>query len=457
MTSPASLQIDRTAFMATIAASGLLTPAQLDRATASLPPQATTPAQIAQALVSGGFLTRFQAERLLAGRPEGFHLGQYVIQDQVGRGSVGRVYRAKHKTMNRAVAIKVLHPSRTATPAAREAIQREVRAAAKLTHPNIVTAYDANAVGERFYLVLEFVDGPTLDSLVHTRGRLSVADACEFVSQTAIGLAHAQNHGMAHGDVKPANLLVARPPKGTPGWVIKITDFGIPASATDGSSPGSPDYAAPERTADPASADPRADLYSLGAVFYLLLTGRPPFPGGTAEEKARRHRTEEPARVETLRPDVPPAVAGIVHKLLAKDPAARLASAAELAERLDALTATPDTAGAVSFELPSPHTGPYTFESGYLTGMHPPDEPLVEASPWSSITDDTGVTGTLSPDMGITPLTTKGLPPPAPPGTWAKPPATPGGLSVWTMVTLAAGVVSLCLIGIAFLLRNAGK
>jgi serine/threonine-protein kinase len=161
--------------------------AQLGRAEASVPVDAATPAQAALALVTGGFLTRFQAERLLAGRTEGFNLGPYVIQEQVGRGQMGRVYKARHRTMNRSVALKVLSPELFQTTECRQRLLREVRAAARLNHPNLVTAYDTNEWNDRTYLALEFVDGPDFETLVRDRGPLAVDEACDLIRQAACG------------------------------------------------------------------------------------------------------------------------------------------------------------------------------------------------------------------------------------------------------------------------------
>jgi len=235
---------DRDAFLEAVRAADILTPHQQTKAAAVAP--SGSAAGTAAALVAAGLVTRFQADRLLAGRTDGFIVGPYVVLDQVGRGAMSRVYRAKHRTMHRPVAIKVLSSGLTRTPAEREALQRAVRAAGKLTHPNIVTVYDASDLHDRFYLVLEFVDGPSLDALVRQRGPLPVAEACEFVRQTAVGLQHAHEVGMVHGDIKPANLLVARPTPAAP-LTVKIADYGTPRSGR-----GPTGLAAPAGGATPA-------------------------------------------------------------------------------------------------------------------------------------------------------------------------------------------------------------
>ena len=453
-----TLPSHRVALLAAVEASGLLTPAQFAKAAAALPPDAATAVAVAAALVAAGHLTRFQADRLLAGRTDGFVLGQYVVLDQVGRGAMGRVYKAKHKSMNRLVALKVLSPDATRTAAAREGFQREVRAAARLNHPNIVTAYDANEVGDRFYLVLEYVDGPNLDTLVRGRGPLPVGEACEMVRQAACGLQHAHELGMVHRDVKPANLLAAQPSRAMPGCVVKIADFGIarvappspgPAAAGRGGLLGTADYVAPEQAHDPRTADHRADLYALGGVFYFLLTGRPPFPDGDAADKVRRHLLEQPVPVNRRRPDVPPAVAEIVHRLLAKDPNARYQSAAAVASRLDVLAAAAvaadDPAGLVSFDLPAVQSGQYSFTAGFLSGLHP--VPAADTSPWAQLTDDAtqAAIGTMPHALELTPVAVR---------TGKRKPAR--ARPVWTLAAVCGGLFVLA-VAVAVVVLRTGK
>src|SRR5262249_47178851 len=291
--------------------------------------------------------TRFQAERLLAGRTDGFVMGQYRILEEIGRGGMGRVYKAQHMTMHRTVALKVLAAAMTRTARARQLFQREVRAAARLVHPNIVTAFDANQLDDRLYLVMEFVDGPNLQALVRKRGPLPVNQACEFIRQAALGLQHAHEMDMVHRDVKPSNLLVqrapGRPTDAPPVFQVKILDFGLarlvePGAADadrGGTVMGTPDFLAPEQARSMSQADHRADIYSLGCTFYYLLTGRVPFPGGTALEKLVRHGSEEPRPVELLRPDVLWPVAQILKRMMARAPPARSPSAAGGAAALE--------------------------------------------------------------------------------------------------------------------------
>jgi serine/threonine protein kinase len=335
--------MDSDTFLEHLRQSGLVTEKDLDAALERVP-ITERGRTVARALVQLGLLTKFQAELLLVGRTSGFVLGQYRILDQLGLGGMGRVFKAEHLTMGRTVAIKVLAPQHTRTEKARQLFMREVRASGKLMHPNIVTAHDANEVDGRHYLVMEYIDGPNLDQLVRERGSLPMGLACDIIRQAASGLQCAFEHGMVHRDIKPSNLLLQRTGTMlTSGYLVKILDFGLArlgdvgegARAASGSSGkhtimGTPDYLSPEQARDLHLVDIRSDLYSLGCTFYFLLTGQVPFPGGTPVEKLLRHNNEEVVPVEQMRPDLPQVVADIVHCLLAKDPAHRYQTPAEL-------------------------------------------------------------------------------------------------------------------------------
>jgi serine/threonine-protein kinase len=340
--------VDSQTFLSSLRQSGLVTEEQL-RTVRDRLPETHRGRLIARALVDLGLLTKFQAEMLLAGRTNGFVLGQYRILEQIGQGGMGRVFKAMHQTMNRTVALKVLGPQILESERGQQMFRREMQAAARLGHPNIVTAYDANRVGDRYYLVMEFVDGPNLEELIRDNGPLPIGLACDFIRQAALGLQHAHELGMVHRDIKPANLLVHRP--GGPvdkRFLVKISDFGLARlSDSEGSGPaqasletrpnvvmGTPDYLSPEQARDLHAADPRSDLYSLGCSLYYVLTGSVPFPGGTAMEKLVRHSTEERVPVEQLRPEIPPPLAVIVRRMMAKDRTARFQTAAEVAVAL---------------------------------------------------------------------------------------------------------------------------
>jgi serine/threonine-protein kinase len=247
----------------------------------------------------------------------------------------------------------VLAPDLVATDRGVHLFRHERQAVGQLVHPNIVTAFDANEINGRHFLVLEYVDGPNLDQLVREQGPLSVGLACDYIRQVASGLQCAHLRGMLHRDIKPANILVqwhGLNGENAPG-LVKIGDFGLarlgkqpgahglgPTSGTiatrDNAVMGTPDYLSPEQARDLHKTDIRSDLYSLGCTFYFLLTGEVPFPGGNAMDKLIRHATEAPAPIPMLRADVPAAVLAIVDRLLAKAPEDRFQTPAELVEAL---------------------------------------------------------------------------------------------------------------------------
>ena len=302
--------------------------------------------EIAKALASWKLLTKFQARMLLAGRNSGFFLGPYRILDQLGQGGMGRVYKAMHQTMNRVVALKVLSPQLVNTERAKELFLHEVQAAAKLSHPNIVMAFDANENDGRHYLAMEYVDGPNLERYVKKQGPLPVGLACEIIFQAANGLQHAHEKGMIHRDIKPANLLVHQE-QGSATIQVKILDFGLarlhqPSPVSTEKSivvgertvMGTPDFLSPEQSQDMHDTDIRSDLYSLGCTFYYLLTGKVPFPGGSTIDKLLRHHSEPAAPIEDQRHDVPKSVLAIERKLLEKKPEDRYQTPDELMDAL---------------------------------------------------------------------------------------------------------------------------
>jgi serine/threonine protein kinase/Leucine-rich repeat (LRR) protein len=262
---------------------------------------------------------------------------RYEIRKLLGAGGMGAVYRARHKLMDREVALKVVKAQLIEKPGTVERFHREVQAAARLIHPNIVTAFDAEQVGDTHFLVMEFVPGQSLAQVIQKRGQLPVALACEYVRQAALGLQHAFEQGMVHRDIKPANLML------TSGGQIKILDFGLARLASElpdgvatqeGLVLGTPDYIAPEQAEDSRQADIRADIYSLGCTLYHLLTGRPPFPTGTFLQKIKAHQTQAPRPLSELRPDVPVGLLAVVERMMAKDPVQRYQTPAGVAQAL---------------------------------------------------------------------------------------------------------------------------
>ena len=266
-------------------------------------------------------------------------LNSYVVLERLGEGGTGQVFKARHQHMNRIVALKLIRHDLVADKEVVVRFQREIQLASQLTDPHVVHAYDAGPIGNTYFLAMECVEGIDLLKLVKQNGRLPVAQAIDYVRQAALGLQHIHERSLVHRDIKPSNLLVtglsggsaacAVPVDGGPGpsaWgLLKILDLGLArlqrpvdseatgnVTTSDTMAMGTLDYMAPEQAIDFHRTDIRADVYSLGCTFYYLLTGQPPFPGGTAAQKLLRHQQMEPAAVETLCSGLPPALPPIL-------------------------------------------------------------------------------------------------------------------------------------------------
>lgn len=333
-------------FLAAVRASGLLPPETVEALAAG---QALgDPRAWASELTERGLLTGYQAQQLLAGNERALLLGQYRILDTLGAGGMGRVYKAEHVLMRRVVALKVIGAaddtlSDVGETERHNAFLREIEATARMSHPNIVAAFDAGEANGVRFLVMEYVDGVDLDRLVRTLGPLSPRRACEYGRQTALALQYAYKRGVLHRDIKPANLLLESGESRRAPGRVKILDLGL-ARATRGDDfgadaasrlSGTPDYIAPEVAHNADGRDVRSDLYSLGCTLYHLLTGRVPFPGGTWTEKLLRHQYDAPASLRSLAPSVPPALAAVVERLMAKSPADRHDTPAAVAQALE--------------------------------------------------------------------------------------------------------------------------
>jgi len=280
---------------------------------------------------------------------------EFEILEEIGRGGMGMVYRARQRADQQIVAIKVIRQDRLQHEEAVRRFRREAQAAARLSHPNIVQVFDFDHSGDTHYLVMEYVNGSTLERHVEQQGPLSIAQACDFIRQAALGLQHAHEQALVHRDIKPSNLMVMPTPVPSDvgvSYQVKLLDMGVArvlqlggqsiseslSTLTHGGAViGTADYVAPEQLEDPHGADVRADLYSLGCTFYYLLTGQVPFPGGSLVSKLDKQRWHAPTPLETLRGDVPPAVARVVEKLMEKKPADRYPTPGDLAEALTAL------------------------------------------------------------------------------------------------------------------------
>jgi RND family efflux transporter MFP subunit len=282
---------------------------------------------------------------------------RYRLTELLGAGGMGTVFKAELLLMKRAVAVKVIHSALFTDAAVTGRFAGEMEAAGKLTHPNIVHAYDAEEVGDTHFLAMEYVEGVSLTNLLNQRGPLPPAEACSYIRQAALGLQHAHERGMVHRDIKPQNLIV------TSAGRVKILDFGLarfvletaPAGALlastgadtavglthvnppvepltqAGTVMGTPAYIAPEQARDPHTADIRADIFSLGCTLYDLLTGRPPIPEGTDRRRVIGHRSGAQRSLIELPADLSRELAQLVDKMLAQDPAHRYQTPAEVA------------------------------------------------------------------------------------------------------------------------------
>lgn len=287
-------------------------------------------------MVERGLLTRFQANELAAGRWWGFWIGGYRVLDRLGRGGMGTVFLAEHALLGKRVAVKVLAGGLQGDLSARGRFLREARAAAALDHPNIVHVYHADVDNDPPYMVMEYVDGISLQAAVARHGAFSPGEAAAVGVGIAQGLVAAAAAELIHRDIKPANLLVDR--KGQ----VKVLDLGIARFTCDPDSQlvdrdmivGTIDYLAPEQAADGSRVDPRADQYALGATLYFLLTGQPPFVDGEVSRKLYRKQHTDPLPVHHLRGEVPPGLSVVIQRMLARDPDDRFATPSEVTDAL---------------------------------------------------------------------------------------------------------------------------
>jgi serine/threonine protein kinase/WD40 repeat protein len=326
---------------------GFLTAAQAQQLSGGRAGKLTDSAALARELVARNWLSPYQANQLVQGRGAGLLLGPYRILDKLGEGGMGHVFKAHHVSMDRVVALKVIPREVVSNPVAVERFRREVRAVAKLSHPNIVTAFDVGQAGETHYLAMEHLDGIDLAKLVQQSGPLPIAKACEYIRQAAAGLQHAHEKGLVHRDIKPGNLLVARA-GADEAPVVKILDFGLARFESEtpqgvrltqlGKVVGTVDYIAPEQAQDARTADIRADVYSLGCSLFCLLTGKPPFAGDHPVEKIAARILAEAPSVRAHRPEVSPALERVIAKMMAAKPADRYQAPAEVVKALHSFT-----------------------------------------------------------------------------------------------------------------------
>ncbi|MEZ5941503.1 MAG: LamG-like jellyroll fold domain-containing protein [Planctomycetaceae bacterium] len=319
-------------------ASGLVTESEAESCIARMEPPPDSGEALARNLIRAETLTKFQAQVMLQGKGKSLRLGNYAILDQIGQGGMGVVYKARHQRMDRIVALKILPPKVVESQDLVDRFLREVKAAARLHHPNIVTAFDADEVKGTYYLVMEYVDGSDLSSLVKKGGVLNVEQSVDVIRQAAEGLQFAHERGVIHRDIKPANLLLATSGK------VKILDMGLARIEGDvgqqaeltgtGTVMGTVDYMSPEQALDTRTADARSDIYSLGITLWYLLTGRPAYAGSSLMARMLAHRDEKIPSLCESRQDVPQWLDDVFRKMVAKTASDRFQSMAEVAQAL---------------------------------------------------------------------------------------------------------------------------
>jgi len=340
-----SMAVTLASFVESLTQSGLMTAEEVRAFIAALPPgrQPVTGADLARELYRAGRLTKYQCQAVYQGKTRILVLGNYVVLDRLGRGGMALVFKAQHRRMQRIVALKVLPPEMIDSQEAVQRFQQEVKAVARLSHPNIVTAYDADEANGIHFLVMECVEGENLLTLVREYGPFPPGKAIACILQAARGLEYAHQQGIIHRDIKPSNLLLDK--RGT----IKILDMGLArvrqplALGEDaefvqaGYVLGSVDYMSPEQTVDMKATDHRSDIYSLGCTLFYLLAGRTMYRGETFVQRVLAHREHPIPSLRQVRPDIPEGLDAVFRKMVAKKPKDRHQSMSEVIGDLQGL------------------------------------------------------------------------------------------------------------------------
>lgn len=349
------------------------------------------PRALAHELQRRGWISPFQAPYIALGNIEELLVGNYLLLSKLGEGGMGEVFKARQRSMNRIVALKVLRAESQHNERLVARFQREVRAMSQFQHPNIVQAFDAGRAGDRPFIALEYIDGLDLGRHIKYDGPLAVIQAVDFARQTSLALEAVHEHGMVHRDIKPANLLVAliKDTANYPFGIVKLLDLGLARWLDDGVSLtqtgaviGTADFLAPEQALDSRNCDIRADIYGLGCTVYYLLAGRVPYPNGSFTEKLMQHQTVDAEPIHVVRrqrwdadrergkcdlPEnelpVPPAVENIVRKMMAKKPEQRYQTPKEMTAALEAVQRALTGELLQRTPVTRKHPAPITFES----------------------------------------------------------------------------------------------
>ena len=333
-------------FLKNLSRSEVLTEEELSHFRETHPELPDDGEELAKLMVREKLLTKYQAPRIYNGKVQFLNLGEYVILDTIGKGGMGQVFLAEHRRMGRKVALKTLSKLIVEDEQELKRFHQEVRATAKLSHPNIVTAFDAGEAKGIHFFVMEYVEGETLSQLIRQHGPLDVEMALQFVLQVAQGLQYAHEHGIIHRDIKASNVLMTR--QGT----IKILDMGLARIQTDdekdkqeeltasGMVMGTIDYMAPEQAEDAKTADNRSDIYSLGCLLYYLLRAQPVYPEETLVKKILAHQQAPLPAIADFRSDVTGSLDALFHRMIAKKPEDRFQKMDEVIVELERLQAS---------------------------------------------------------------------------------------------------------------------
>ncbi len=304
--------------------------------------------------------------------------GRYQLLHTLGTGGMANVYKAKDLTLERTVAIKILNEEYSKDPVFRERFHQEAKAAANLSHPNIVTVYDFGLTDEHLFIVMEYMPGTDLKTLILQRNNYKIGETIDLMIQACAGIGYAHRAGLVHCDIKPHNILVS------PDLRLKVTDFGIARALSTIVAEeynevvwGSPHYFSPEQ-AKGAAPSPASDVYSLGIILYEMLTGQLPFNAKDSTELARMHREDSPTPPRRINSAIPVTLEEIVLKVLSKEPSARYRTADQLGRLLTAFLASKEGGGTAPLIA---RTGPYRITPSVPIAANQSDEIETMAMP----------------------------------------------------------------------------
>jgi serine/threonine-protein kinase len=358
---------------------------------------------LAKELIRRDWLTAYQVNQILQDKGASLIVGANRLQQRIGEGAMGQVFKAWNTRLGRTVAVKMIHKEHVTNQRAMDRFQQEMRSVGQLHHPNVLLVRDAGECAGRPYLVMDLIEGADLSKRVKKEGPLPVALAVKFTHQAALGLQHAYERGVVHRDIKPGNLLLTTAADGAP--LVKIFDFGLSRLDGDtynaarlthaGKLIGTVDYMAPEQAEDAHTADTRADIYSLGCTLYFLLVGKPPFPGASIAEKLAARMIGTPPSVRQLRPEVPAGLDAVMQRMMARQPDERYATPQEAAEAMIPFTrllAGEDvTATLTQTEIVEALAKRKIAMAVPVTGPVPAGAPIVQAMPVSQPISDASV------------------------------------------------------------------